>query len=62
MSERVPFLVGLVDLQEGIRMLALLDTAPETPMIGLPVKAVFPPRGDHSLLVFAPAAEELTYV
>jgi uncharacterized protein len=59
MRKRIPFVVGLVDLAEGVRMLALLEVAPETAAIGLPVKAAFRRERDHSRLVFAPASEDV---
>lgn len=43
MKDRVPYTVVLVDLDEGVRVLADLVDAPAsvTPAIGMPVEAVF---------------------
>jgi uncharacterized protein len=54
MSERVPFVVGLVDLVEGIRILALLEVDPHKAAIGALVRADFRKNHDHVRLVFAP--------
>jgi uncharacterized OB-fold protein len=43
----VPYVVALVELDEGPRMLAnLVDATPEQARIGMPVRAVFEPRGE----------------
>jgi uncharacterized OB-fold protein len=54
LSERVPFVVGLVDLVEGIRLLAPLELEPDQAAIGLPVSAVFNRTPDRVKLAFAP--------
>ena len=55
MSDRVPFVVGLVDLAEGVRIPALLELEPEQATIGLRVTARFRSEGNHTRLVFGPA-------
>lgn len=60
MSERVPFVVGLVDLVEGVRILAVLELEPDKAAIGLPVTAGFRTERDHVKLVFAPRGKDVT--
>lgn len=46
-GKRPPYVVALVDLEEGVRMLGeLVDAAPERAAIGLSVTATFVPAGD----------------
>ncbi len=41
-NDAVPYSVVLVDMEEGVRMVAMLqDTAPEALRIGMPVEVVF---------------------
>jgi uncharacterized OB-fold protein len=61
MSGRTPFVVGLVELAQAVRMLAPLELPLEeaTPAaIGTPVTAKFRTRGNRPELMFAPAEEE----
>jgi uncharacterized OB-fold protein len=61
MSESTPFVVGLVELDEGVRILAPLELpveAAEPAAIGTPVIARFRARDNRQELVFAPAGEE----
>lgn len=49
-GKRTPFVVALVELEEGVRMLGeLLDIDPEQVKIGLPVQVRFVPSGDFTL-------------
>lgn len=52
-SERVPFVVALVDLEEpGARILAAMPTlAPQDARIGMPVVAAFRPGNEHGAFV-----------
>jgi hypothetical protein len=51
----VPYLLALVQLEEGVRVLSLLtDCAPEAARIDLPVRVVFRPFGDERLPCFTP--------
>ena len=58
-SERLPFVVAVVDLDEdGARMIAALPKLdPDRPRIGMRVRAEFRPANDESAFVdFAPIA------
>ena len=49
-GKRTPFVVALVELEEGVRMLGeLLDVDPEQVKIGLPVRVRFVPSGEFVL-------------
>jgi len=49
-GKRTPFVVALVELAEGVRMLGeLLDVDPEQVKIGLPVRVRFVPSGEFTL-------------
>ena len=49
-GKRTPFVVALVELEEGVRMLGeLLDIDPEQVKIGLPVQVRFVASGDFTL-------------
>jgi uncharacterized OB-fold protein len=54
----VPYVVALVDLAEGPRMMTnIVDCAPESVRIGLPVEVTFEDLGDGaSVPLFKPAA------
>ncbi|HEX6779789.1 MAG TPA: OB-fold domain-containing protein, partial [Ktedonobacterales bacterium] len=49
----VPFVVALVELQEGVRMMTrITDSAPETVRIGAPVHVVFEQINDELTLPY----------
>lgn len=51
----VPYVVALVDLEEGVRMLStLVGVAPEQVHIDMPVQAEFEADDDFVFLVFSP--------
>ena len=52
----VPYVVGLIELEEGVRLLAnVLQVDPAAVAIGMPVKAVFEDRGEGLVVPqFAP--------
>jgi uncharacterized protein len=55
---QVPFTVALVDLDEGVRMMArIVDADPGGVRIGMPVRMVVRPVGDADLPCFQPAGE-----
>lgn len=59
----VPYVIATVELEEGPRVLANIiniDPSPEKLILDMPLQAVFEPRGDLSIVQFAPAesAEE----
>lgn len=56
-SDRVPYVVALVDLSEGPRMFTnIVDCAPENVAIGMPLAVVFDPVSDTvTLPKFRPA-------
>ncbi len=55
---RVPFVVAMIELDEGARLLAnVIDCAPESVSIGMAVSVVFEPLGEQlSIPVFRPTA------
>ncbi|MFI9384928.1 bifunctional MaoC family dehydratase N-terminal/OB-fold nucleic acid binding domain-containing protein [Kutzneria sp. NPDC052558] len=49
-GKRTPFVIALVELEEGVRMLGeLLDVDPEQVKVGLPVRVRFVPSGEFTL-------------
>jgi uncharacterized OB-fold protein len=49
-GKRTPFVIALVELEEGVRMLGeLLDVDPEQVKIGMPVRVRFVPSGEFTL-------------
>jgi len=55
LSEALPFVVALVELEEGPRMLTnIVDADPASLSVGMPVEVTFEPVGDQSLPVFRP--------
>jgi uncharacterized OB-fold protein len=55
LSEAFPFVVALVELEEGPRMLTnIVDADPASLSVGMPVEVTFEPVGDQSLPVFRP--------
>jgi uncharacterized OB-fold protein len=49
-GKRTPFVVALVELEEGVRMLGELhDVDPEQVKVGLPVRVRFVPSGEFTL-------------
>lgn len=56
-----PYVVALVDLAEGPRMLsAVVGCEPDEVAVGMPVRVRFTPRGDHTLPLFEPEPDEET--
>jgi uncharacterized OB-fold protein len=58
----VPYVIAIVTLEEGPRMLTnLVDVAPDPAILALdlPLEVVFQPRGDQSLPLFRPVAREV---
>jgi len=54
--EDVPYVIAVVDLDEGVRVMANLHGDPETVSIGMPVKMRFEDRTDEmTLYAFEPA-------
>ena len=52
----VPFVLALVDLDEGVRMMCnIVGCAPENVRIGMPVAVTFEDRGGIALPQFSPA-------
>jgi uncharacterized OB-fold protein len=56
-GDEVPYVVALVELEEGVRMVANIVSVPAADVrIGMPLRAVFEPRGDGLVVPqFAPA-------
>ena len=58
-ASQAPFTVALIDLDDGVRMMArIVDAAPDGARIGMPVRMVVTQLGDASLPCFQPAGEE----
>jgi uncharacterized OB-fold protein len=56
---QAPFTVALIDLDEGVRMMArIVDADPGNVRIGLPVRMVVRQIGDADLPCFQPAPEK----
>ena len=58
-----PFVVAVVELEEGVRMVSnLFDIAPEPELleIDMPLEVTFEDRGDFSIPQFRPVLEEVT--
>ena len=54
--EEVPYVIAMVDLDEGVRVMANLDGDPEAVEIGMPVKLRFEERNDEiTMYAFEPA-------
>ena len=56
-QDEVPYVIAIVELEEGPRVLAnLVDVEPEPQAltIGMPLEAVFEPRGDQTIIQFRP--------
>ena len=49
-----PYVLALIELDEGVRMMSNVRCDPELVKIGLPVKVIFEQRGDVSLPMFVP--------
>lgn len=55
-AKRVPYVVALIELKEGPRILSnIVNCAPERVFIGMPVQVTFESVGDVSVPVFVPA-------
>lgn len=58
-----PYVIAIVELAEGPRVLANLlevDPVPENLTLGMPLEAVFEPRGDVTIVQFRPERPEPT--
>ncbi|WP_127817822.1 Zn-ribbon domain-containing OB-fold protein [Microbacterium sp. CPCC 204701] len=56
-ADEVPYVIAIVELEEGPRVLANLhelDPDPAALSIGMPLRAVFEPRGGLSIVQFVP--------
>ncbi len=56
-TAETPYPLALVDLEEGPRLLARIDAAPDAVEIGAAVEATFHDRGDWTILHFGPARD-----
>lgn len=62
-ADDVPYVIAIVQLDEGPRMMTNLVNVPPDPEalpLDLPLEVVFAPRGDQVLPLFRPAAEART--
>jgi uncharacterized OB-fold protein len=50
-----PYVLALIELDEGVRMMSNVQCDPDEVRIGLPVKVTFEKRGEVSLPMFVPA-------
>lgn len=50
-ADRVPYVIGLVDVVPGVRMLALIEAEPSELRIGMPLHAVYRTFSDEAALV-----------
>jgi uncharacterized OB-fold protein len=50
-----PYVLALIELDEGVRMMSNVKCDPDEVRIGLPVKVTFEKRGDVFLPMFEPA-------
>jgi uncharacterized OB-fold protein len=59
MADRVPYVVALVDLEEGVRLMSnVVGCAPEEVRVGLPVQVTWEPLSDgRALPLFEPRGE-----
>jgi uncharacterized OB-fold protein len=58
-ADEVPYNVVLVDLEEGVRVLAnVVDVEHEDLQIGMPLRVVFERRGDIAIPKFRPDRED----
>ena len=54
-EDRVPYVIGLVELEEGVRIVAnMTGLQPEEAKIGLPVRLTWEPVGDTNYYAFEP--------
>ena len=54
-EDRVPYVIGLVEIDEGVRIVAnLTGLAPQEAKIGLPVRVTWEPVGDTNYYAFEP--------
>jgi uncharacterized OB-fold protein len=57
-AARCPYVVALVDMAEGFRLLATLEASPDAVSVGMPVRARFEPLGDaFGVPVFLPDSD-----
>lgn len=55
-KERLPYVVALIELEEGVRMLSNVVECPvEEVRVGLPVKVLYGRLGDQTMPLFRPA-------
>ena len=54
-EERVPYVVGCIELAEGVRMVAnLVGVGPQEAKIGMPMRVTWEPVGDTNYYAFEP--------
>ena len=56
-KDEVPYVIAVVELDEGPRVMSNIvgvDPTPNSLPLGLPVRAVFEPRGDLAIVQFTP--------
>lgn len=56
-ADEVPYVIAIIELEEGPRMLANLhdvEPRPEALELDMPVRATFEPRGDLAIVQFVP--------
>jgi uncharacterized OB-fold protein len=54
-EDRVPYLVGLIELDEGVRIVAnFVGLGPEDAKIGMPMRVTWEPLGDSNYYAFEP--------
>jgi hypothetical protein len=54
-EERVPYVVGCIELNEGVRMVAnLVGVGPQDAKIGMPMRVTWEPVGDTNYYAFEP--------
>lgn len=54
-TDHVPYVVGSVELEEGVRIMAhIVNCAPDAVTIGMRLRLAWEARGEFSLPVFAP--------
>ncbi|GAA1832829.1 Zn-ribbon domain-containing OB-fold protein [Actinomadura chokoriensis] len=60
-ADDVPYVIAIVELDEGPRMITNLVNVPPDPRalpLDMPLEIVFEPRGDQALPLFQPVPEE----
>ena len=57
---RLPYVLGFIDLDEGFRLLAEIDTAPDTIRVGQRVTVGWEDHAELAVPVFRPAQDQLS--